>query len=255
MEQRLAVGGGAVPQGVVPVGPIELWLVDLDRAPASPDDPGLTPDDRAQAGRIRDPVVSGRLLSRRLATRAIVARTMGEAPASSLALSRTCPRCGGTDHGRPFLAGSSTEISVSASGRLAVVAVSPRPVGVDIELWHPDIRPLPAALTAAERRAVFVLPSGEQGPGFLRLWAAKEALLKAGGRSLADDPASVDMAAVLTGDRVPVDDGGRTWQVRLLRLGHHHGLDPVDADKSALVVVDADGGDVVRREWPERPGG
>jgi len=252
MEPRHAVGE-AVPDHPAPS--LDLWTVDLDRYPVSPSHPGLTPKDRADARRIRDPRSSRRLLTRRWATRTIVAHSIGQEP-EALGLVRMCRHCGATDHGRPFVPGSPIDFSVSASGGLGMVAVSPGPVGIDLELWRSGLEPVRAALTTAEQRVVASWPAGERARGFLRLWAAKEALLKASHRSLKDDPASVDVVDVVgarVDEAVPVEDGGRTWLVRLLRLAPPEGMSAEQADNSALAVVDEGGGAVVRRDWSELP--
>jgi len=54
-------------------------------------------------------------------------------------------------------------------------------------------------------------------------------------------------------EAVPVEDGGRTWLVRLLRLAPPEGMSAEQADNSALAVVDEGGGAVVRRDWSELP--
>ena len=102
------------------------------------------------------------------------------------------------------------EFSVSSSDGLAVVAVSEGPVGVDLEIAHGHGAPQPAALTVREQAGVAALAPGRRGVGFLRLWTAKEAVLKASGRSLADDPATIEVADLLEGDAAEVVDGVRT---------------------------------------------
>jgi hypothetical protein len=48
-------------------------------------------------------------------------------------VSRLCPRCGSSEHGRPLVRGA--HISLSYAGELVAVAWSPAgPVGIDIEL-------------------------------------------------------------------------------------------------------------------------
>jgi len=97
--------------------------------------------------------------------------------AVDLSIKRACPTCGSAKHGRPSVVDAPVEFSVSSSDGLAVVAA---------------------------------LAPGRQGPGFLRLWTAKEAVLKASGRSLADDPATIEVADLLEGDAAEVVDGVRT---------------------------------------------
>jgi 4'-phosphopantetheinyl transferase len=96
-------------------------------------------------------------------------------------------------HGRPSLqldgAPTALDCNWSHSGdRLAIALGEGVRVGIDIE--HP--RPRPRALelarryfTAAEAEALAALPVALREAAFLRLWCAKEAVLKAHGRGLA----------------------------------------------------------------------
>ncbi len=94
-------------------------------------------------------------------------------------------------HGRPYLDGTGMpDFNWSHSGTRAVVAVArtlPR-LGVDIE----HVRPGRAILALAERyfdaseyRWLARLPSAHRPAAFVRLWTAKESILKAHGRGLA----------------------------------------------------------------------
>jgi 4'-phosphopantetheinyl transferase len=209
--------------------PIELWTVDLDRWVATRLDPGALPErDLAQAERLRDPKGADRLRVRRMVTRAVLASTLGIEP-RAVDIERTCPACGSTEHGRPYVPGSNIMFSVSSSGELAVIAVSMHPVGVDIELADSDVMPQPHSLSPDERDALAELPPDRRSDAFLRLWTAKEAVLKAGERSLADDPATVDVVAVLYSDSTPVSDRGHVWYVRHLPIRLDSGLRAVVA--------------------------
>ena len=80
--------------------------------------------------------------------------------------------------------------SVSARGELAALALSPHPVGVDIEPLDPGDIPW-AAFAREEAADLRVLPATERLAGSLRLWTLKEAFLKARGSGLLHDPAEV----------------------------------------------------------------
>ncbi len=94
-------------------------------------------------------------------------------------------------HGRPMLAAAhGLDISISHAGNCWLLAVShcSRRVGVDIE----TPRPLPRALALAERyfpaeevALLTRLAPQSRGHAFLRLWCAREAILKAHGRGIA----------------------------------------------------------------------
>lgn len=221
--------------------PISLWVVDLDQWESRGLDPAtLSRRDRWQAGRLRDPRLGHRLLARRSVTRTILSRAL-DTGAADLVISRSCPTCGSSDHGRPTVEGSPLVFSVSSSGAVAAVAIAAGPVGVDIEIERSEVDPQPAALTGDEQRRIAAMPAERRGSGFFRLWTAKEAVIKAGGGTLARDPATVDVAGILAADQVMADDGDRQWQVRLLMV------DRRPEGPVVLALADAAGSPVVRR--------
>ena len=120
--------------------------------------------------------------------------------------------------GKPRL-GTSTGpcFSLARSANLAVVAVAPFEVGVDLEHLDQAIDGAAAlACTGREEAALRRLPEGERVEAFLRLWTAKEAYLKATGAGLAVAPASVEVG--VGGPVAPVGALGRTgWWVREFR--------------------------------------
>jgi 4'-phosphopantetheinyl transferase len=90
--------------------------------------------------------------------------------------------------GQPRAAGHSLQFSLSRSGGSALVAVSPEPVGADLELLRPraglaDL--IAARYAAAEAACVAAGCAGSPVRSFYRHWVAKEAYLKATGRGLA----------------------------------------------------------------------
>lgn len=78
-----------------------------------------------------------------------------------------------TDSGAPFVAGSDRHISVSHGGGYAVVAVSDRNIGVDIEA--------PRAQLEKVRRKF--MREDDEAESLLHAWTAKEAAFKAAGNS------------------------------------------------------------------------
>lgn len=94
-------------------------------------------------------------------------------------------------HGRPRLEtpAAGVDVSWSHSGERLLVALGRGvQVGADLEL----LRPRPRALALAERffvrsetDALLALPADAREAAFVRLWCAKEAVLKAHGRGLA----------------------------------------------------------------------
>ncbi|WP_052690537.1 4'-phosphopantetheinyl transferase family protein [Pseudarthrobacter chlorophenolicus] len=125
----------------------------------------------------------------------------GFAEAPQLEVSRRCAGCGSTGHGKPAVAGAS--LSLSRSKGAVMVAAGPEgtQVGADIE-------GIPDALhsgfdhyvaSAAEREA---LAPGDISAR-IRLWVAKEAVLKAAGLGLSVPPAGVHLAGNPADDNHP----------------------------------------------------
>jgi 4'-phosphopantetheinyl transferase len=79
------------------------------------------------------------------------------------------------------------DFSVSHAGGLAVIAVSNRPVGVDVEDAMAGEQPLAPALTQRERATC------RSYADFARLWTRKEAVLKAVGKGLALHPGRIEV--------------------------------------------------------------
>ncbi|NNM74608.1 4'-phosphopantetheinyl transferase family protein [Enterovirga aerilata] len=91
-----------------------------------------------------------------------------------------------------------TRLYLSCAGRagLAAMAVGRAPIGVDVEAVEPEAEPAWNVLHAEEQAFLCRLAPGERGGAFARLWACKEAYLKALGTGLAREPSSF---AVLPG--------------------------------------------------------
>lgn len=92
-------------------------------------------------------------------------------------------------HGRPRLDLPGLDAGWSHSGEgLLVVLGRGLQVGVDLERLRPRPKALALArrfFAAAEADWLAGLPGAEREPAFIRLWCAKEAVLKAHGRGLA----------------------------------------------------------------------
>ena len=125
---------------------------------------------------------------------------------SRLRAGRVCGHCGGTDHGRPWVTvdGSAVGAGLARTTGVVALAVSPDPVGVDVER---------VSRVAAAPLDVFTAGERDRADGDVRVlaacWAAKEAVLKCDGRGLRVDPADVDVhvrrgTAVFEGVEHPV---------------------------------------------------
>ena len=90
--------------------------------------------------------------------------------------------------GRPRLGVAGTDASWSHSGEQLLVALGTGvQVGADLELLRPRPRALELAarfFAPAESQALAALPAGTREAAFVRLWCAKEAVLKAHGHGL-----------------------------------------------------------------------
>lgn len=121
-------------------------------------------------------------------------------PAESLVLPWLARQLDGADpavalwrdaHGRPHLgaAHAGFDANWSHSGRFLLMALGRDVrVGVDLEYLRPRPRAMDLAerfFTPAESRALSALPPAQGEAAFVRLWCAKEAVLKAHGRGIA----------------------------------------------------------------------
>lgn len=156
----------------------------------------LSPAERARYdGAPSDSFLLGRLLLRHLA-----AELIGVGPAE-VDLVAVCPDCGGP-HGKPQLIGSSLHLSLSHSAVAVVAAASwDGPVGVDVEALDPSAAALAAIGTVA----------GEES---LERWTRVEAVLKADGRGLRVDPASVSF----DGGTASIAGSGARYRVSEVQL-------------------------------------
>jgi 4'-phosphopantetheinyl transferase len=205
---------GLVEVGWARVVPSELLL------------PGLAADDRARCGRLRRSGDRDRSATARVLLRAAVGAWMGMV-ADTVVIRSACASCGGTDHGRPYVAAvpgtlPRPHVSVAHAGDVAVVALTEAgPLGVDVEptdAAHFD-RFDEVALADTEAARV---TGPARGPGArTRTWVRKEAVLKASGFGLATDPRKIVISAAHEAPRVirpPHDDDATCWQLRDVEL-------------------------------------
>ena len=125
--------------------------------------------------------------------------------------------------GKPRLAGVGPCFNLSRSGEVALIAVSPEEVGVDVEQVDGGraLEAAPLACTPPELAGLDRLPAGERAEAFLQLWTAKEAYLKARGVGLAVPPGQVELGPGPEDAAVPArllgEVGPGRWWVRRLR--------------------------------------
>ncbi|HEY5335626.1 MAG TPA: 4'-phosphopantetheinyl transferase superfamily protein, partial [Mycobacteriales bacterium] len=138
--------------------------------------------DRAQAFHGADDARD--FLAAHLLARECVTALTGE---TTVHLEQRCTECGGP-HGKPFVLGLSDAcVSWSHShGHVGAVAADV-PVGVDVEARHRqhDIERL-VRRTATPEEGAAILAGDDPDDAYLRMWVAKEALVKVGAITLGE---------------------------------------------------------------------
>jgi 4'-phosphopantetheinyl transferase len=220
----MRIGRGAWSTDFTGPGEVHTWLVDLDEpfgatAPAGrPASAGGADLMLAPAERVRrDSYVRAQDGTRFAASRAwlrlLLSRYLDGEPADL--------RFAATSDGRPGLAehdANRIHFSLSRSAGRALVAVSPSPVGADVELVNAraGLADLVAGrFAAAEAACIAEGCGGSQLRGFYRHWTAKEAYLKATGRGIRD----LRGTELVCGPRPAIQFGGRLatgWTLSLM---------------------------------------
>ncbi len=124
------------------------------------------------------------------------------------------------EHGKPRLASHRLEFNLSHSGGALLVGVSRRlPLGVDLETprrLRPVLELARRWFDPAEAAALSALPDALRQIAFLRLWSAKEAVLKADGRGIGHGLHRVSFDLDTTGEIVALreaDVASGPWQI------------------------------------------
>jgi 4'-phosphopantetheinyl transferase len=208
-------------------GEVHVWSVALDRHDA--DDPvlaaTLAPEETVRAARLRFARDRRRFVIAHAATRAILGAYLGAAPqAVAIAADRRGkPRLDPARHPR------APRFNLAHSEDLALVAVSAREVGVDVEA---ERRSLDAEalvrryFSPAENESYFTLPPEARRAAFVAAWTAKEAYLKGCGDGLARGLASFSVSLCPAGPARLLAVPGRRGHAsrwRLVRLRCHPG--------------------------------
>jgi 4'-phosphopantetheinyl transferase len=165
---------------------VRLWWVDLTRVRVTSD--GLTALDPAEgrrASELTDPLLRRRFQAAHLALRHLLGEQLGIPPAQVRYRRERCP-CG-RPGGRPRIDGmpAAPEFSLSRSADLAAVAVSDRPVGVDLEARRSVEQVLPLADQPHPRdRTLLIGAPDRDAQLLLRWWVRAEAVLKCRGEGI-----------------------------------------------------------------------
>lgn len=220
-------GTGSRRAGATASDAVDVWLVRTNPPSSVVAEMAalLDADERDRAARL-DPTTSRRFVVAHGALRVIVGRYLDTPPEQIRWIHGR--------YGKPALSGDRDgwEVSLSHAGDLSAVAISQgRAVGVDLQRMLPRLDPVAMSVRyfpPGEARFVTATADpGERSERFTRLWARKEAYVKAVGGRLADG----------------------------LRLSMHRPGDATGRLTAGLVVSDPSGGPRVRiRDLPVPPG-
>jgi 4'-phosphopantetheinyl transferase len=202
---------------------LDVWYIDIRHAARRLRrlDAVLDDDELKRASSFIRPTDARRYRVAHGALRAILSELTGVAPREI--------RFAQGAQGKPFLADGGPCFSLSHSGELALVAVSrAREVGVDVE----KVRAIPDAPALARRyaspevaRAITDESPCGRDVGFIRIWTAIEAIVKAERTGLADRPDGIEVR-VTGGQRAQAWSAGAqpglTWSVRWLAPAPGH---------------------------------
>ena len=138
--------------------------------------PSLSSAENARAYSYRDPAARARFVTGAALLRRLAADLLGGV-AAEVEVHRRCRWCGGP-HGRPELVGGWNASVTHTTGLVGVAVTAAGAVGLDAETVRPtDRRLLPDLLAARD-------PVPRDDRELLRLWTAKESVLKATGDGL-----------------------------------------------------------------------
>src|SRR5215472_14101513 len=163
-------------------GEVHAWVVDLD-SPATGWLECLNAAERDRARRYLSPRDGARFAASRAGLRVVLGSYLSASPAAL--------RFGTRPRGRPVLVApgpGGLEFSLARTAGLALIAVSLKEVGADVEAVrpHPGVGDIAAArFGSAEAECIAGGCAGTALASFYRHWTAKEAYLKAIGIGLA----------------------------------------------------------------------
>jgi phosphopantetheinyl transferase len=222
---------------------IGLWIVPLDAFAASADRlmQCLPPDQQARCDRILDPVARRRSRIAHAALRHILAVVLQADPAG-LVITRG-------ERGKPrLLSGEGHDFSLSHSRDIALVAVAPTAVGVDVEHDRTARRVLAMArriLHADTTALLEQLEGSRRAAAFLDAWTLREAHAKAVGGGLFHTPDVLPFDPAIAPDgsivRVTERSSDRTWSLaRLLPTGDSRAAVVAAGVADSIHIHDAD---------------
>lgn len=210
---------------------VAVWQADLDRLPAAAVEVSLSAAEQQRASRFAFDVHRRRFMAGRHFLREVLASHIHCEPAEIRLVAGAQGKPAAADH-------AELHFNLAHSEAIALLAVAPRAIGVDVELLRPlaDADLLAERLyTARERDWIdAAIGDDERALRFLQCWTRKEACLKAIGCGLAIEPSSFDVVAGF--GRAPVVV---LWNGRRYALSLHELRDDSDRWVAAVALVDA----------------
>jgi 4'-phosphopantetheinyl transferase len=171
---------------------VDVWWIPLNMsAIKGPElDSALSLEERQRAARFQFPEHATRFRLRHVALRSILARYV-EQPPWEIELVTDA-------RGKPRLAGdASVRFNLSHTGDVALLAVAPMELGIDVETVRVDlpVEDIARFFTQVERETLREASPGEaRARAFFRLWTRKEAVLKADGSGLSSSLDSLNIS-------------------------------------------------------------
>ncbi len=181
-------------------GEVVVWWFDLDDP--APDTGVLSHDERRRAARMRFDVDRNRYERGRATLRHLLADAVDSEPANLM--------FSYNEQGKPSLSPHlGVHFNLAHSANLAVLAVAPFNVGIDVETIRPGFADDEIAerfFAPSEVTQLRTLPKIDQEAAFFRCWTRKESYLKALGGGL-----SIDLDAFTVAFADPNEDPAITW--------------------------------------------
>ncbi|MFE9560836.1 4'-phosphopantetheinyl transferase family protein [Streptomyces sp. NPDC006487] len=170
------------PSAASPAVSTAVWLVDTDEqhgAAARLAPEVLDPAEQRRAAAFAREQDRRRYVAAHVALRVLLGSRLELAPGRVRITRAPCSSCGGP-HGRPVTEDGPVHFSLSHSGRLALLALGPVPVGADVETLPPAtaVRELAGQLHPREAAELEALDPEARPAAFARVWVRKEAYLK-----------------------------------------------------------------------------
>ena len=177
--------------GIPGCSAVHLHIVDLDALYSIHGEHVqriLSEDEKKRAGKFRKPEDRQRFTTARYFLRTLLARTLEDDPERL--------RFAYNPFGKPYLECGSVNFNLSHSGSFGVIVLSrDLELGVDIEtnVSLQTAREVAPRILSKSEYALWRKTGDDHLETFTRFWILKEALLKASGKGLSQDPQSIEI--------------------------------------------------------------